>query len=438
MNILSKYQKALSPEEQKALSFCSKLADDMGIRVFIVGGIVRDILLGRSFNDIDILLEDDAVLFGDLLVQKYPKNVEIVARNEKFKTLKLKFSVGQKAFEADLASTRSEVYEYPCALPILAETGVPLKKDIKRRDFTVNALVMSLNSKDFCEIYDETENGLDDIEKGMIRILHPDSFMDDPSRIVRGLKYRTKLNFCLEEDTEILQQQCLDSDKYTNDCQDRIKKEVIETLNLLSAYCFDRFISENIYKLIIGQISKKDVPNGNFVCKTIESCLGYIDRENIWLIYLCLLFNFAPFELVGKNTEKLALKKKEQNIVTDFFLLKQELSELDNAKTNYEIYEFFNKYSNEALVASLCLTKAPELAEKYYLYLSKLKDIKLSVSGSDIEKFGIKNGVIYKEILSKVLMEKMNNHLNIADEKRVFKEICKSVKIRTDKNELHL
>lgn len=435
MNILSKYQKALIQEEQQALSFCTKLADDMAIRIFLVGGIVRDILLGRSFNDIDILVEDDAVLFGDLLVQKHPKNIEIIARNEKFKTLKLKFSVGKKVFEADLASTRSEVYEYPCALPILAETGVPLKKDIKRRDFTVNALVMSLNGKDFGEIYDETGNGLNDMENGLIRILHPDSFMDDPSRIVRGLKYRTKLNFSLEEDTEILQEQCLESDKFTNDCQDRIKKEVIETLNLLSPYCFDRFVSENIFKLIIGQTSKKDIPNGNFVCKTIESCLDYIDRENVWLIYLCLIFNFAPFELVGKNTEKLALKKKEQNIITDFFLLKQELSELGSSKTNYEIYEFFCKYSNEAIAAGLCLTKTPELAEKYYLYLSKLKDIKLSVSGSDIEKFGIENGVIYKEILSKTLMEKMNNNLNSADEKKVFKEICLSVKSKTDKNE---
>ncbi len=438
MNILSKYQKALSPEEQQALAFCTKLADDMGVRVFLVGGIVRDILLGRKFNDIDILVEDDAILFGDLLYQKHSKNLEIIARNEKFKTLKLKFSIGEKVFEADLASTRSEVYEYPSALPILAETGVPLKKDIGRRDFTVNALAVSLNSNDFCEIYDETGNGLNDIENGLIRILHPDSFMDDPSRIIRGLKYRTKLNFSLEEDTETLQTQCLESNKFTNDCQDRIKKEVAETLNLLSPYCFDRFISENIFKLIIGQTSKKDIPNGNFVCKTIESCLNYIDKENIWLIFLCLIFSFAPFELVGKNTEKLSLTKKEQNIITDFFLLKQEIDDLNKAQTNYEIYKIFDKYASEAILAGLCLTKPPELASKYYLYLSKLKGIKLSVSGNDIKNFGIENGVIYKEILTETLKEKLNNNLSTNDEKRVFKEICKLAKAKTDRSEWHL
>ena len=428
MNIFPKYQKALSNEERQALSFCTQIADDMGIKIYLVGGIVRDILLGRKFNDIDILVEDDAILFGDILVKKYSKNVEILARNEKFKTLKLKFTFGKKSFEADLASTRSEVYEYPCALPILAETGVSLKKDIKRRDFAINALAMSLNSKNFCEIFDETENGLFDIENGLIRILHTDSFMDDPSRIVRGLKYRAKLNFALEEDTEILQAQCLASDKYTNDCQERIKKEVRETLNLLLPYCFDKFVSENIYKLIIGQTSKKDILNGNLLCKIIDSCLDFIDRENVWIIFLCIIFNFAPFELVGTNTEKLALKRKEQAIVTDFFLLKSELGILNKADTKFEIYEILNKYSPEAVVANLCLAKEPDLAEKYYLYLNKLKNINLSVSGKDIEKMGIENGVVYKEILTNTLREKINNNLSAEEEKKVFKDLCNLVK----------
>ena len=428
MNIVLKYEKALSSSQKKALSLCTQIADDMDIKIYLVGGIVRDILLHRQFNDIDILVEDDAILFGDILVKKYPRKVEILSINDKFKTLKVKFSLEKEVFEADIASTRSEVYEYPSALPILAETGVPLKKDIIRRDFTVNALAMSLNSKDFGEIYDETGLGLSDIENGLIRILHPDSFSDDPSRIVRGLKYRTKLNFILEEDTKLLQEICLNSEKYTNNCQERIKKEIIETLNIPSPYCFDRFISEKIYKLIIGQINKKEIPNGNLLYKIIENNLNYIDSQNLWLIDLCIIFNFAPFELVGKITEKLSLKRKEQKIITDFFLLKSDLGELHCANTNYEIYEFLNKFSSEAIVAHLCLNKDAELAEKYYLYINKLKDKKLSVSGKDIEKQGINNGTIYKEILTKTLQEKINNNLSREDEKKVFLEICQKIK----------
>ena len=113
--------------------------------IYLVGGIVRDILLNREFNDIDILLEYDAVIFSQLLQKAHPEQIEILAINEKFKTAKLKFTIHNKSFEVDIASTRSEVYEYPSALPILADTCVPLKKDITRRDFTINSLFYNIN-----------------------------------------------------------------------------------------------------------------------------------------------------------------------------------------------------------------------------------------------------------------------------------------------------
>ena len=115
MNIAEKYEKALSKQEKQALSLCSQLADDIDVKIYIVGGIVRDILLNRPFNDIDILLEYDAVLFADLLHNANRENVKILAKNEQFKTVKLGFNIAGKVFEADMASTRSEIYEYPSA-----------------------------------------------------------------------------------------------------------------------------------------------------------------------------------------------------------------------------------------------------------------------------------------------------------------------------------
>ena len=428
MEVLEKYKKSLSPQNCKALALCTKLADDMDIKIYLVGGIVRDILLNRQFNDIDVLVEYDAIVFVELLQKNHPEIIEILAKNDKFKTAKLRFKIGGKTFEADFASTRSEIYEYPSALPLLAETGVTLKKDISRRDFTINALALSLNSKDFCHIYDETGLGINDLNDGVIRILHPDSFMDDPSRIVRGLKYRTKLNFILEEDTNVLQKYCLESGKYDNDCQERIKKEVIETLNLLEATCFDKFISENIYKLIISETSKKHIPSGNLLCEIIKSNIDNIDKENVWLIFLCIIFNFAPIDLVSKNSEKLALKKKEQTILTDFFILKADIEKLSKLNENYEIYEFLKQYSDEAILANQCLLKSAENNAKIHLYFNKLKNIKLSVSGLDIAKFGIENGLVYKEILNETLKHKMNENLNENQEKQFFKNLCKKMK----------
>ena len=428
MNILKDFEKSLSSSKKQALSYCTKLADDMGIKIWLIGGIVRDILLNRSFNDIDVLIEYDAIVFVDILQKNHQDKIEICAKNEKFKTAKLRFNIAGEVFEVDVASTRSEIYEYPSALPILAQTCVSLNKDILRRDFTINSLAMSLNSIDFAQIYDETGLGLDDLGAGIVRILHPDSFMDDPSRIVRGLKYRTKLNFVLHEDTEFLQQACIESGKYDNDCQERIKKEVIETLNLFDASCFDKFISEKIYKLIISQVERKLIPSGNFVCEIIESNLQYIDKQYIWLIFLAIILNFAPIDLVGKCCEKLSLKKKEQAILTDFFLLKSEVEKLTLLEDKYDIYEFFHKYSNEAVVAFQCLLKSFEDSQKIYLYFNKLKDIKLTVSGVDIAKLGIENGIIYKEILQETLKYKINGNLTEAEEKHYFRSICKKFK----------
>ena len=428
MNILQKYEKSLSAQERQALSFCIKLADEMGVKIWLVGGIVRDILLSREFNDIDVLVEYDAIVFVEILQKNHPDKIEICTRNDKFKTAKLRFNISGISFEADFASTRSEIYEYPSALPILAETGVSLAKDISRRDFTINALALSLNSVDFCKIYDETGNGFEDLNSGQLRILHPDSFMDDPSRIVRGLKYRTKLNFDLEEDTRILQEECLNSGKFDDDCQERIKKEVVETLNLFDPSCFDKFISEKIYKLIISKIERRNVPSGNFLCEVINSNLKHIEKENIWLIFLCVIFNYAPIDFVGQTSEKLALRRKEQAILNDFFLLKSELEKFDELKEKYDIYEFLHKYSNEAIVAAQGILKSSDNNEKIYLYFDKLKDMKLSVSGVDIAKLGIENGVIYKEILNETLKYKMNGNLTEVEEKQYFKSICKRIK----------
>jgi len=313
-------------------------------------------------------------------------------------------------------------------LPILAETSVPLKKDISRRDFTVNSLAMSLNSKDFGQIYDETLLGLQDLHKKLIRILHPDSFMDDPSRILRGLKYREKLGFKLEEDTLFLQEDCLQSGKFDDDCQERIKKELIETFNLNSFSVFDKFISENIYRLIVSQINKKDIPSGTLINQVINNYADKIETENIWLIYLAVIFSLAPYDLAKQNIEKLSLTKKENKILADFFVMKNSLEKLSELKEKYDIYNYFKPFSNEAIVAFQCVIKKPDEVEKIHLYFNKLIGIKLSVTGNDIKSFGIADGEIYKSILNSTLQVKMNNNLSEEEEKKYFKEICKSIK----------
>ena len=427
MNIYEKYQKALSKEQKVALSFFTALADELSIKACLVGGIVRDMLLSRPFQDIDVVLETDAIIFCDILQSKYFENIEILAKNEKFKTVKLEFIFNEKTFQVDVASTRSEIYEYPSCLPILAETVVPLKKDLMRRDFSVNALAVSLNSMDFCRVVDET-GGLNDIENSKIKILHNDSFLDDPSRIIRGLRYRALLGFSLDEKTKLLQDNCLKNKKYIALCQDRVKKELKKTLNIISAEIFDKFVSENIYKLIVPKISKLNLPSGNLIMQIISSNLKHINSDFLWIIILCIIFNFMPCEYIDETIEKLALTRYEKQIFFDFFDLKEKLFEFEIKNTNFEIYEFLNKYSLESLVAWQCLPMNCNNNSKITKYLNELRFVKLTVSGSDIEGFGIRNGKLYGKILKDVLRAKLDGRVEECSEKRFLELICNDYK----------
>ena len=160
----------------------------------------------------------------------------------------------------------------------------------------------------------------------------------------------------------------------------------------------------------------------------INNYADKIEAENIWLIYLAVIFSLAPYDLAKQNIEKLSLTKKENKILSDFFALKNSAEELTTLTEKYDIYNHLKAYCNEAIVAFQCIIKNPDETEKVHLYLNKLINVKLSVTGNDIKSFGIADGEIYKSILNSTLQVKMNNNLSEEEEKKYFKEICKSIK----------
>jgi tRNA nucleotidyltransferase (CCA-adding enzyme) len=158
--------------------------------VFLVGGAVRDLLLGRGRADIDLLVEGDAEALAGAL------GAEPLANHDRFGTLKLALD----GHEVDIAAARSETYPEPGALPVV-ELGASIEADLARRDFTVNAMAMPL--RDEATLVDP-HDGLADLEVGVLRVLHPASFSDDPTRAIRAARYAARLGFGLEPETERL------------------------------------------------------------------------------------------------------------------------------------------------------------------------------------------------------------------------------------------
>lgn len=353
--------------------------------LYYIGGVVRDEILEKESIDTDLTYVGDAVEFAQNI-----EGAEILRINKPFGTVKIKY----EGKEIDIASTRSESYPQKGHLPVVKEIGCSLKQDVLRRDFTINAMAKSTFNG---EITDYT-GGLDDIKNKKIRVLHKNSFIDDPTRIVRALKFRVRFGFELEEETKKLQTEYLKNVNYDMSLK-RLKKELEETFNLNSQEAFDIFVKEKIYKLISPDNFK--LPKFNF-----EQLIKKTLPKNIWIIYAGQIHGI----------EKLPLTKKENKIVEDFNLLKTKTYADD-----FEIYKNFEGASIESIIMFAAVNN--KAVQKYF---DTLKNIKLNITGNDLKKAGLKPSKDFAKCMDYVLKQKLKNpKMKKTDELAAIKDFLK-------------
>ncbi len=184
--------KKLSAEVQSLLADIGSRADAGGFSVFLVGGMVRDILLGRPSLDVDVVVEGDGLAFATMLGKAWKARV---LAHRKFGTAVVTRHDGVKV---DVVTARRETYAHPGILPDVIPGQ--LSDDLFRRDFTINAIAASLNARDFGVLRDDFD-GIKDIEDGLVRIMNYRSFIDDPTRILRAVRYEKRFGFKCEQRT---------------------------------------------------------------------------------------------------------------------------------------------------------------------------------------------------------------------------------------------
>lgn len=187
----------LPSEKQTLLSNIAAQATAMDIPCYIVGGSVRDLLLNKPVNDLDIIVEGDAIKFGNALVKKFGGRL---TAHQKFHTAiwHLPSTLKVQRLTLDLISARKETYAESGALPTV--TPAAIEDDLRRRDFTINAVAIRIDGDHFGELLDPL-HGQADLEEGLIRVLHPRSFIDDPTRIFRAIRYAARYSFILHPST---------------------------------------------------------------------------------------------------------------------------------------------------------------------------------------------------------------------------------------------
>ena len=257
-------------------------------KLYYIGGIVRDEILGKKSFDTDITYQGNVIEFCKKLEQQGIGTIKQI--NDAFCTVKMIIDNQ----EIDFASTRDEIYEKKGHLPIVSDIGCDLKKDVLRRDFTINALAKSLKTN---EIIDYT-GGLQDLKNKTLRVLHDNSFIDDPTRILRSLKFSIRFGFEQDKITQKLQNDYLSNINYDMSYH-RIKKELKEAFNLNKQICYDRFVDEKLYKLL----------SPNAVAPNFRPIFKNINFEEPWIVYMSF-FDLSNLELTRKEKRILEWAKR--------------------------------------------------------------------------------------------------------------------------------
>ncbi len=375
--------------------------------VFFVGGFVRDLILNidcKDFSkDIDLIIEGNALDFINLICAEYKKNkkpcpIIIKSIHKDFATVKVEYiAKNAKPIIADIASTRSEKYPFSGCLPKLINVGIKIKDDVKRRDFSVNSLYLEIkfnpeNSTLDFEIIDFTK-GIDDIKSKTLRVLHKNSYTDDPTRILRGLDFKYRFGFDFSSDDKKLINNYLKKIEY-NSSKDRIKSVFLKILSSKNNNkIFQEIIDKKLYKILFDfEIGFVDI---NKINEIIELFKGFY--QNSISNNIVSKFYFSILE--NKEIEKLTFENE------------------------LKVKRFFEKFEIDKLMYYFYRTND----ENIPVYL-KIKDLKLFIKGEDLINLNFPKGKIIGEILDKIMLEKLKNPEFFSSKEDEIKKIKQYIK----------
>jgi len=383
----------LPPSLLKLTLAAGELADKSGIRAYLVGGIVRDLMLGRPSVDIDIMAEGDAVTLARQMAEEPGARLTI---HRDFGTASLKID----GFNVDLATCRSEDYMCPGALPKVRPGSI--REDLQRRDFTINAMAVCINKANQGDLTD-LFGGRQDLAGGLVRVLHNKSFQDDATRMMRAVRYEQRLGFRLESSTSKLLRNSLDMlDTISGD---RLKNEL--ALWLSEDFC---------YKILrradrLGILAKLHPALAwDITMSTAFRRAASGDDEASSRLYFCLLvYNLDEeelYELVGR----LNLTGSRLDLLSHQSLeIKGKCKGLDKRDLKRSaIYFALREYDTSAVQANRYYAKSPALRRNLGLYMDRLRYVKTSLDGNELLTLGVRQGPQVGIVLKKLLAARLD------------------------------
>ncbi len=412
-------EERLPSEVNEALTLIGEVADEAGFPVYLVGGIVRDLLLRVPNLDIDIVVEGDGITFAGMLVKKAGGRLKT---HQQFGTAVVILPNGLKL---DIATARLEFYESPAALPTIELSSI--KKDLYRRDFTVNTLAVRLNRKHFGELIDFF-GGLRDIKDHTIRVLHSLSFVEDPTRVLRAVRFEQRFDFRLSKHTQNLIKTAVNMKLFNRLTGVRFYTELVLMFSEAEPLKILRRMKElDLLKFIHPGIKPSAEAERLFgaINETLTWFkLLYLDlKVEKWFVYFLGLVDQLKPAAAGEALERLSAPirirervKQARTRYTEVLYLFSRAPDLSMSR----VYGLLMPMDTEALL--LMMAKAnQERAKKYIsLYLTHLREIKVALTGDDLKAMGLPPGPRYKKILAELLNAKLDGLVKSREEEVEF------------------
>ncbi|WP_446899377.1 CCA tRNA nucleotidyltransferase [Clostridium sp. LBM24168] len=389
MNILHGF----NTEELHTINLIRRICKVKNIEAYIVGGAIRDILMGYKVHDIDICLNEDP-----LILIRSAGEIESFEYHKKFKTATVKFKNG---VAVDLIRCRSEIYRKPGILPEITPSDI--MHDLYRRDFTINSLAYSLSSNELIDTYD----GIYDIQKKLIRKIHCNSYEEDPTRIFRAVKYASRYGFEIKDSLEI--NQCIDNKVLNTVSNDRIIREIYSIINEKKwKEALQMFKELNIFQLNSDCIGK------------INPIIGY-KNKNMRILNLF-------YSLKNKRDKKYFI----ENSILDPDIKKCMCCFIDNngkiqeyLKYTLNNFDIFLLLKNMNLYSLAYLSWDYKIVYKIYNYIEHLKKCSLNINGEDIKLRGVHDGRYIGKVLKYMLKIKLNTGIEKALDTEEIEDVFK-------------
>jgi tRNA nucleotidyltransferase (CCA-adding enzyme) len=409
-NLAHKIDTLLPSELADFIRDAGRLAAGRSQGLYLVGGVVRDLLLGVGSLDIDLVVEGDAIALADAL---YDAKDGKITRHQRFNTAKFDW----QDYSIDVASAREESYAHPGALPKVKPGS--LEDDLIRRDFSINAMAAGLAPDDYGRLIDPY-NGCKDLESANIRILHPGSFIDDSTRIWRGLRYEQRLGFRLEPETLRLLKR--DVPMLDGISGDRIRYE----LECVFKEAQPEKVLRRAAELgVLARLEPSLAADAVLSERFQKAREVYAPAQPPPGVYFALL----AYDLEDNAREKLIsylkLNKTIAGIVRDTAAIKDNMAQLADASLKPSvIYRLLAGYSTQALHAGLIAASSPIARQHIGLYMDKLRAVKPMLSGNDLLKLSVPQGPRIKEVLDKLLEARLDGLVKTRDdEERLVREL---------------